>query len=165
MFAMFAVMVHYDPDIRAEAGPSPASDKKHDSPGSKKGGPPDLTALYRANLFAIDLCLIVLAQTLLITLFVKFTIPATLIATVIVVFMGLNASQRLRNETMPGFLSQFVTNRYATLSHTDMVLLIILSSLIMAFLVSALLKQGSPETQAQKPQDATPPANPPLPAP
>jgi len=73
--------------------------------------------------------------------FVRYTVPATLIATLIVLFVGFQPSDRLRREMFPRFLSRFVTNRYATLSHSDLVLLVILNGLIMAFLMSVLLRE------------------------
>jgi hypothetical protein len=169
MLVMFEVMVHSDPDLRPADEPSTASDRQHkpqlptpnispkpyprDTNNNEPDTPPqqsdqpsfvnlDLTALYRANLFAIDLCLIVLAEALLIILFVKYTLPAAVIGTIAIVFLMTGANQSSRSHFISNLLSGFVTNRYATLSHTDMVLLTILSGLIMAFLVSVLLKQG-----------------------
>jgi hypothetical protein len=156
-FAMFEAMVHYDPDVRPDKGPSTASDQEREHPEVNRRALPDLTALYRANLFAIDLCLIVLAEALLIVLFVRFTIPAALTGTAILLFMMVNVGRKLRSKLVVGGLSRFVTNRYATLSHTDMVLLIVLSGLIMAFLVSAMLKQGGASPGISPVHKDTPP--------
>lgn len=162
MFVMFAVITHFDPDVQVGRASPTASGETRQPSEAKKGGLPDLTPLYRANLFAIDLCLIVLAETVLIILFVKFTVPATLIATLATIFMTLKVSNRFRSDPLPEFLSRLVTNRYATLSHTDMMLLIILSGLIMSFLVSVLLKQAGVGVHREEPQHgAVPPSSPP----
>jgi len=145
MFVMFAVMVHYDRDVAAEEGSSTAFSEGRERSAMEERGFSDLTPLYRANLFAIDLCLIVLAEAAMIVLFVKFTIPAVIAATVMMVFITAGSGERLRGGLIPRFLSRFVTNRYATLTYTDLVLLIALSGLIMAFLVSVLLRQSGVE--------------------
>lgn len=116
----------------------------------------DLTGLYRANLFIINLCLVVLGETLLIVVFVKYTVPATLIAILMVVFLGIQPSDKLRREVFPSLLSRFVTNRYATLSHSDLVLLVMLNGLIMAFLVSVLLKESLPKPESEEPATKQP---------
>jgi hypothetical protein len=159
MFVMFAVMVHYDRNVRAEEPASSSVDQMREASETRTLGIRDLTPLFRANLFAIDLCLIVLAEAALILLFVRFTIPATLIATVVILLTTANAVRRLHSELIPKYVSPFVTNRYATLTHTDLMLLIALSGLIMAFLVSILLKQewAKPGTGAA---NATPPSPP-----
>ena len=163
MFVMFAVMVHYDSDMEKTENPVEASGEEGELPEQKGGGLGDLTPLYRANLFAINLCLIVVAETLLIMLFVKYTVPATLVATLTIIFMTFRAGQRLRSDMIPGVLSPLVTNRYATLSHTDLMLLIILSGLIMAFLMSVLLKEASADRPSEKSQETS--SHPPLPPP
>jgi hypothetical protein len=150
MFVMFAVMVRYDPDVAAKENAPGASGKARQAPEGRERVLQDMTPLYRANLFTINLCLIVLAETLLIVLFVKYTVPATLIATIAVVFMTISSSERLRSNVIPGFLSRLVTNRYATLSHTDLMLLMILSGLIMAFLVSVLLREAGADGGGEK---------------
>jgi len=142
MLVMFTVMLRYDRNARTDKGFSTVSGEREDGSEVKGDGVRDLTPLYRANLFTTDLCVIVLAEAALILLFVKFTIPATLIATVVMLFMAANSAEKLRGELIPKFASRFVTNRYATLTHSDLMLLIVLSGLIMAFLVSVLLKQG-----------------------
>ncbi len=141
MFLMFTILVHYDRQGKAGETSSPASAKERQVTAAGEAVIRDFTPLYRANLFAIDLCLIVLAEVTLIVLFVRFTIPAALVATAAMVLIMADAAQELRGEVIPRFLSRFVANKYATLSHTDLVLLIILSGLIMAFVVSVLLKQ------------------------
>ncbi len=149
MFVMFAVMVHYDPDVTAQ-GNIPAALGEDEEPREERGGGlRDLTPLYRANLFTINLCLIVLAETLLIVLFVKYTVPAALLATAAVVLSMMNVTDGLRRNAMPAFLSRLVTNRYATLSYTDLILLIMLSGLIMAFLISVLLKEASSDRRSE----------------
>ena len=141
MFLMFEVMVHYDRDVEVEEDSSTALGEGERVSGGR-GILRDLTPLYRANLFAIDLCLIVMGEVAMIILFVKFTLPAVLAATATMLFIMADSGQRLREGVIPRLLSRFVTNRYATLSHTDLTLLIILSGLIMAFLMSVLLKQS-----------------------
>lgn len=156
MFVMFMVMTHYDRDAEAEGGSSKVLGEGGKASDVRESGLSDLTQLYRANLFAIDLCLLVLAEATMILLFVKFTIPATLVATATVVFMTANSSRRLRGELIPEFLSLFVTNKYASLTHTDLVLLMVLSGLIMAFLVSVLLKQSGAKIAGEASQGRPP---------
>jgi len=165
MFGMFAVVTHFDPDVHGGKGFSTASEKQRESSAAAKDTFRDLTALYRANLFAIDLCLIVLVETSLIILFVKFTVPAAVVATLLMVFMTLNVSEEWRSESLQRFFSRFVTNRYATLSHTEMLLLTILSGTIMAFLMSVLLKQPPVTTRPEESSQpsAPPPSSPPSP--
>lgn len=170
MFLMFTAMVHYDRDVRVEGDSSTAFGEAREASDSKGGGLPDLTALYRANLFAIDLCLIVLAEAALIILFVKFTVPAVLIATVTMLLMAANSAQQLRGELIPSFVSPFVSNNYATLTYTDLILLIVLSGLIVAFLVSVLLKQsgmqidGEPSQETASSPSSSSPSSPPPPS-
>jgi hypothetical protein len=162
MFAMFAVVRHFDPDLRSGKGLSTAADKERETSAAKKDTFRDLTALYRANLFAIDLCLIVLVETTLIILFVKFTVPAALVATLVMIYVTLSMSDEWRSESLQRFFSRFVTNGHATLSHTDMMLLIVLSGTIMSFLMSALLKQsGITTVREEAPQSASPLSPPP----
>lgn len=154
MFLMFTLMVHYDRALPVEGASSTVDGDAEEAPDAKGGSPHDLTALYRANLFAIDLCLIVLAEAALIILFVKFTIPAALLATVAMAFMAADSTHTLRGRLTPSFVSRFVTNGYATLTHTDLVLLVILSGLIMAFLVSALLTRAGAQIGPQTPRQS-----------
>lgn len=147
MFVMFAVMAHYSED-RQKEGAAPSDSET--GLGMAYRPTRDLTGLYRANLFVINLCLLILGETLLIVVFVKYAVPATLIATLLVVFVGVQPSGTLRSEVVPSLVSRFVTNRYATLSHSDLVLLVILNSLIMAFLMSVLLKENPPKPESQE---------------
>lgn len=160
MFLMFTIMVNYDRDTATGESSSPGSYQEGEIPTAREAAFRDLTPLYRANLFAIDLCLIVLTEVSLIVLFVKFTIPAALLATATMVLIMADAADTLRGELIPRFLSRFVSNRYATLSHTDLVLLIILSGLIMAFVVSVLLKQHGSKTSEAVQQDSARPPHP-----
>lgn len=147
MFVMFAVMGRTGGD-REQGSLAPAATEK----GREKADEAvrDLTGLYRANLFVINLCLLILGETLLIVVFVKYAVPATLIATLLVVFVAVQPSGKVRSEVVPSLLSRFVTNRYATLSHSDLVLLVILNSLIMAFLMSVLLKENPPKPESNE---------------
>jgi hypothetical protein len=165
MFLMFTLMVHYERALPAKGGSSTVDGDAEEAPDPKGGPPHDLTALYRANLFAIDLCLIVLAEAALIILFVKFTIPAALLATVAMLFIAADSTYTLRARLIPSFMSQFITNGYATLTHTDLILLIILSGLIMAFLVSVLLTHAGPQIGPQTPHQGASSLPPPAPPP
>lgn len=153
MLVMVAVMVRYNADTEEEGVPSSASEKGREK---AEAGSRDLTGLYRANLFVINLCLVVLGETLLMVVFVRYTVPATLIATLIVLFVGFQPSDKLRMEMFPRFMSRFVTNRYATLSHSDLVLLVILNGLIMAFLMSVLLKEPLSKKETEEPASKQP---------
>jgi hypothetical protein len=160
MFVMFALMVHYDPDSQAGEALPGDSDESPRQPDRKQVDYHDLTPLYRANLFAIDLCLIVMAEMLLIILFVKFTMPATAVATFLILLTTFKAGDVLRRKAASGVLSRLVTNRYATLSHTDMLLLMILSGLIISFAVGVILKQTAENIQPQATSKPTPPSDP-----
>jgi preprotein translocase subunit SecG len=160
MFLMFTIMVNYDRDTATGESFSPESSQEGKIARASEAAFRDLTPLYRANLFAIDLCLIVLTEVSLIVLFVKFTIPAALVATATMVLIMADAADTLRGELIPRLLSRFVSNRYATLSHTDLVLLIILSGLIMAFVVSVLLKQHGMKMSEAVQQDSARPTHP-----
>lgn len=153
MLVMVAVMVRYNADAEKEGVSPPASEKGREE---AEAGSQDLTGLYRANLFVINLCLVVLGETLLMVVFMKYTVPATLIATLIVLFVGFQPNDKLRREMFPRLLSRFVTNRHATLSHSDLVLLVILNGLIMAFLMSVLLKEHLPKTESEEPASKQP---------
>ncbi len=162
MFLMFTIMVHYNRGVGAEEKSSTVSGEERDVSEVTGGGVHDLTALYRANLFAIDLCLIVLAEAALIVVFVKFTLPAVLVATIGLIFMAADTAQSLRGELIPKFVSPFVANRYATLTHSDLMLLIVLSGLVMAFLVSVLLQHAGVKMggETSRESDSSPPSPP-----
>ncbi len=154
MFLMFSLMVHYDGAPPARGSSSTVNGDAGEPSGVEGGTAHDLTALYKANLFAIDLCLIVLAEAALIILFVKFTIPAALLATVAMLLVAADSAHTLRGRLIPSFVARFVTNKYATLTHTDLILLIVLSGLIMALLVSALLTHAGVQIGPRTPRPA-----------
>jgi hypothetical protein len=158
LFILFMVMVHYDRGGRTAGNPSTAYGEAREVSDLEGETFRDFTKLYRANLFMIDLCLIVLAEAALILLFVRFTIPAVLVATVALLIVTANSAQPLRDKLIPRLLSSFVTNKYATLTYTDLILLIMLSGVIMAFLMSVLLKQAAATPEAKPPQEMAPPS-------
>jgi hypothetical protein len=101
----------------------------------------DLDNLFRVNLFVIDLCVLLIVESLLILLFCRFTLPSMGIACVaMVTFLSLRPPIE-NTQIITRVFSPFIANRYAFLETADAILLFAINTLMLAFLVTVLLKE------------------------
>ena len=102
----------------------------------------DVSRLFKVNLFVIDLCVLVIAETLMILLFHKYTLPSIGIASVLmIVFVSLK-DLSISSELITSVFSPFVVNKYAFLRTSDVIMLIIINTLILTFMITVLLKEA-----------------------
>ena len=133
MFALFHFMRHYDGRLIANTW------LKVLFPGAdEQGGILNFAEAFRVNLFLIDLSLILIVESLLIYLFLRYTVPAVIIssaATVALVAAGRHLSDPKAFKLISAWL---VRNEYAALGHQDVVLLFMLNALLLAFMVAMM---------------------------
>ncbi len=102
----------------------------------------DVDRLFKVNLFVIDLCVLVIAETLMILLFYKYTLPSIGIASVMMIALVSLKDFSISNELITSVFSPFIENKYAFLGTSDVVMLIILNTLILTFMITVLLKEA-----------------------
>ena len=133
MFALFHFMRHYDGRLIEDtwlkvlfAGPD------------EEGATFNFAEAFRVNLFLVDLSLILIIESLLIYLFLRYTVPAVIVssaATVALVSAGRHLFDRKIFKLISAWL---VRNEYAALGHQDVVLLFTLNALLLAFMVAMM---------------------------
>jgi len=111
-------------------------------PGDEAGGASDavfnFTEAFRVNLFLIDLSLLLVVESILIFLFVRYTVPALLISCVGVLgVMGFGRGV-LKHPALSSIVVLLTRNQYAQLGRNDAVLLVALNALLIAFLIAMM---------------------------
>jgi hypothetical protein len=101
----------------------------------------DFDNLFRVNLFIIDLSALLIAESLIILLFYRFTFPSIGISCLaMIVFLSLRAPIEY-SRFITRIFSPFIANRYAFLETTDVILLIMINTLMLSFLVTVVIKE------------------------
>jgi len=119
MFALFLYMRHYD--------------------GSPfKDGVLNFSEAFRVNLFLINLSLLLIVESLLIFIFVRYTVVALALSSGLVVGLMAAGQRVLDRETMRLWFSRLAHNEYASLGLRDVVMLFLLNALLLAFLVAMM---------------------------
>jgi len=102
----------------------------------------DTDSLFKANLFVIDLCLLIIAESLLILLFYRFTLPSIGISCIGMVLFLSFRSPIENTRIITNTFSPFISNKYAFLETSDFILLLIINTVMLAFLMTVLLKEA-----------------------
>ena len=97
--------------------------------------------VFKVNLFVIDLCVLVIAETVLIFLFVRFTLPSVGITSFLLIFVLLVKDVPAFRARIDDLLSPFIGNKFAYLDRVDAMVLILINTLILAFLLTVLIKE------------------------
>ena len=105
----------------------------------------DAGRLFKVNLFMVDLCVLVIAESLLILLFCTYTLSSIGVSTVVVVMLLWLKEFSFSSSVITRIFSPFVANNYAFLDTCDAVVLILLNTLLLCFLITVLLKEGELE--------------------
>jgi hypothetical protein len=93
---------------------------------------------FRVNLLLIDLALILILECVVIFIFVRYTAPALLISSALVIVLVVAGRGLLEREAVQRLFIHFVRNEYAALRLRDIVLLFVLNGLLLAFLVGMM---------------------------
>ena len=125
----------------------------------------NFTEAFRVNLFLIDLSLLLIVESVLIFIFVRYTVPALVISSGLVL-AGRGLFER---ETIQRFFVHFMRNEYTALGLGDVGLLFALNALLLAFLVAMMhhyqqlelrervaASRAEPGDAAERPQEAEP---------
>jgi hypothetical protein len=133
------------------------------------GGVLNFDEAFRVNLFIIDLSLLVVFESLLIFVFIRYTIPALVTSTVLVAVLSTVGRQLIGRDALLVLFARLVRNEYAALGLSDVVFLFLLNALLMAFVVAIMhhhqLIALHQEREAAEPTRWSPRADAPPPAP
>jgi hypothetical protein len=103
------------------------------------GGALNFTDAFRVNLFLIDLSLLLVIESVLILLFVRYTAPALIASSaVVLVFAAVGGRSILGGASITVLLAPLARNGYAALGLRHVVLLLALNALLLAFLVAMM---------------------------
>jgi hypothetical protein len=100
------------------------------------GGVLNFDEAFRVNLFIIDLSLLVVFESLLIFVFIRYTIPALVTSTVLVAVLSTVGRRLIGRGTVLRLFARLVRNEYAALGLSDIMFLFLLNALLIAFVVA-----------------------------
>jgi hypothetical protein len=128
---------------------------------------------FRVNLFIIDLSLLLVLESLLILLFVRYTVPALLISCVAMVIAAVFGPELALRDEITRLLAPLVRNNYAALGLRDTAVLLLLNALLLAFMIAMrhhyqalqLHVRAAPTPAPANPTPATPAQQPDKPKP
>ena len=103
-----------------------------------RGGVLNFDEMFRVNLFIIDLSLLIVFECLLILVFIRYTVPALVISTLVVTVLSTVGRRLIGRDTMLVVFARLVRNEYARLDLTDTTFLFLLNALLMAFMVAIM---------------------------
>lgn len=103
-----------------------------------QGGVLNFDEMFRVNLFVIDLALLIVFECLLILVFIRYTVPALVISTVLVTVLSTVGRRLVGRDVMLPLFALLVRNEYARLDLTDILFLFLLNALLMAFMVAIM---------------------------
>lgn len=103
-----------------------------------EGGTLNFTRAFRINLFLINLSLLVVLESLLIFIFVRFTVPAVVISSVAILALVATRPQWFDRGVITRLFVPLVRSPYAALGLSDAVLLFLLNALLLAFMISMM---------------------------
>ncbi len=125
MFGMYYALLEYSDYVKRES-PRVSVDVGH---------------LFKVNLFIIDLCLLMIIETLLILLFYKYTLSSMSVASVLLILFLMASNKWETRRAIVGALTPFISNKTASLDMADALILIIVNTLLLSLLVTVLLKE------------------------
>jgi hypothetical protein len=120
---------------------------------------------FRVNLFLIDLSLLLILESILIFIFVRYTAPALVISSVLIVGLVAAGRSLLKRGTVVRLFARLVRNDYTALGLHDVVLLFVLNALLLAFLVGMMHHYQQFEGHGHAPARPPKPADAPKAAP
>ena len=126
MFGMYHGLVKYQ-DYLDRVNPEVALDVGH---------------LFKVNLFVIDLCVLVLVESLMILLFCRYTLPSISTASILIIVLLFLKDLPITNKLIMRLLSPFAANKYAFLNISDVIVLIMINTLVLTFLITVMLKEA-----------------------
>jgi len=101
--------------------------------------------LFKVNLFIIDLCVLVIVESLLILLFYTYPLPSIGVSTAVAVILLWLREFTISSRLITRVFTPFINNRYAFLDTSDVVVLIILNTLLLCFMITVLMREGELE--------------------
>jgi hypothetical protein len=110
----------------------------------------DTDNLFKVNLFVIDLCVLMITESLLILLFYRFTLPSIGIACIAMVTVLSLRTPIENTRIITRVFSPFLSNKHAFLETSDFILLLMINTVMLAFLVTVLLKESDIENTQLK---------------
>jgi len=123
---------------------------------------------FRVNLFILDLSLLLVFESILILIFVRYTVPALLISSAAIVTVAALGRRLALRDEITGLMAPFVRNNYAALGLRDTAVLLLLNALLLAFMIAMrhhyqalqLHVQTATTPAGANPSPATPAAEP-----
>ncbi len=106
-------------------------------PGNE-GGTLDFGEAFRVNLFLINLSLILILESVLIFIFVRYTVPALVISSGVIVGLVAAGQRLFEREIVTRLFARLVRNEYAALGLREAVLLFLLNALLLAFMIAMM---------------------------
>jgi len=103
-----------------------------------EGGTLNFSEAFKVNLFIIDLALLLVIESLLVFLFVRYTTPALVISSAALIALAAFRRRVFDHETATRLFAPFVRNSYARLGLRDAVLLLVLNAVLLAFLIAIM---------------------------
>jgi hypothetical protein len=98
----------------------------------------NFTEAFHVNLFLIDLSLLLTVESLLLFIFVRYTVPALVISSGLIVGLVAAGHGLVERRTALRLFGRLARNEYAALGIGDVVLLFALNALLLAFLVAMM---------------------------
>jgi len=98
-----------------------------------EGGTLNFSEAFKVNLFIIDLALLLVIESLLVFLFVRYTTPALVISSAALIALAAFRRRVFDHETATRLFAPFVRNSYAR-----PVLLLVLNAVLLAFLIAIM---------------------------
>jgi len=120
MFALFHIMDYYD------------------GTSVEGGAVYNFTEAFHVNLFLIDLSLLLVFESLLILLFVRYTVPALVGSSALVLVLVALGRRVFDQSTIMVIVAPFARTEHAALGHRHVVLLFVLNALLLSFLVAMM---------------------------
>jgi len=105
----------------------------------------DVGRLFKVNLFIIDLCALVIVESLMILLFCSYTLPSISTASILIIILLFLKDLPIANKLITRLLSPFAANKYAFLNISDVIVLIMINTLVLTFLITVMLKEAEME--------------------
>jgi hypothetical protein len=98
----------------------------------------NLSEAFRVNLFLIDLSILLVIESVLILVFVRYTAPALIVSSAVVLVLAAIGPHVFGYQSITILLAPFARNEYAALGLRHVVLLFALNALLLAFLVAMM---------------------------
>jgi hypothetical protein len=98
----------------------------------------NFTEAFQVNLFLIDLSLLLIVESVLIFIFVRYTVPALAISSGVIVALVFAGRGLFERGTIQHLFVRFARTEYAALGLGDIGLLFALNALLLAFLVAMM---------------------------